>query len=102
MPPVKQRAPRTPPEQRRDQLVRAAVVAFARLGYQGVQLQDVAAEVGVTRNLIHHYFPGGKRDLYLAAVHSACGELGSLLDVDPGVALAEKMPANIATYLDQV
>ena len=103
MPPVNQpRAARTSPEVRRAQLVRAAVTAFARDGYPGVQLQAIADEVGVTRNLINHYFPGGKAELHRAAVHSACEELGTLLDVDPGVPLAAKMPANIATYLDHV
>jgi len=103
VPPVKQpRAQRTPPEVRRTQLVRAAVPAFARTGYAGMQLQDVAEEVGVTRNLIHHYFPGGKRDLYVEAVRAACADVANLLDVDPGVPLAEKMPANIARYIDQI
>jgi AcrR family transcriptional regulator len=103
VPPVKQpRAPRTSPEVRRAQMVRVAVAAFARDGYAGVQVQAIADEVGVTRNLINHYFPGGKRELYLDAVDSACEELGGLLDVDPDVPLASKMPANISTYLDHV
>src|SRR5215210_2514712 len=89
------RAPRTSPEVRREQLLAAAVDAFARDGYPGVQLQEVAAAVGVTRNLINHYFPGGKQELYLAAVRSACDELAGVLNVDPGVPLAQKVPANI-------
>src|SRR5690349_12280074 len=76
--------------------------AFAHAGYQGVQLSEIARDVGVTPNLIHHYFPGGKREPYLAAVHRACSELGGLLDVDPAAELAQKMPANIAAYLDQI
>lgn len=96
------RAPRTSPEVRREQLIRAAIPAFAGLGYQGVELQAIADEVGVTRNLIHHYFPGGKNELYLEAVRAACAELGALLDVDPEVALERKMPANITAYLDHI
>src|SRR4051794_40896279 len=103
VPPVKQpRAQRTPPEVRRTQLVRAVVPAFAASGYERVQLQDIAEEVGVTRNLIHHYFPGGKRELYMEAVRAACAELVEVLDVDPDVPLEEKMPRNIAAYIDQI
>ena len=77
------RAPRTAPEVRREQLVAAAMPQFAALGYAGVQLQAIADQVGVTRNLIHHYFPGGKRDLYVEAVKLACADLAELLDVEP-------------------
>jgi AcrR family transcriptional regulator len=96
------RAPRTAPEVRRDQLVGAAVSQFATRGYAGVQLQEIAEEVGVTRNLIHRYFPGGKSDLYLEAVRFACEQLAELLDVSPEVPLDEKTPANIATYVDTI
>ena len=65
------RAPRTDPGLRHRQLVQVAIRSFAELGYAGVQLEAIAQEVGVTRNLIHHYFPGGKRDLYLEAVRAA-------------------------------
>ncbi len=85
-----QRAPRTSPAVRREQLIRAALPAFAGLGYQGVELQAIADDVGVTRNLIHHYFPGGKHDLYLEAVRAACTELAELLDVDPAASRSRR------------
>ena len=96
------RAPRTSPEVRREQLIAAAVPRFAADGYAGVQLQAIADEVGVTRNLIHRYFPGGKRDLYVESVRLACDQLSQLLDTDPDVPLELKTPANIATYLDTI
>ena len=79
-----------------------AIRPFAELGYAGVQLEAIAREVGVTRNLIHHYFPGGKRDLYVEAVRAACAELAGLMDVSRDVPLERKMSANISRYLDQV
>lgn len=103
MPPATRgHAPRTPAPVRREQLVRSAVDRFAADGYQDVELRDIAADVGVTRNLIHHYFPGGKSELYLAAVRLACAELADALDVSDEVPLDTKMPANIAGYLDQI
>jgi len=103
MTPVRhQRAARTSPAVRREQLIRAALPAFADLGFAGVELQTIADDVGVTRNLIHHYFPGGKRELHLEAVRLACAELAAMLDVDPGVALDRKMPTNVSAYLDEI
>jgi AcrR family transcriptional regulator len=98
----RQRAPRTPPAVRRDQLVRAALRAFAQDGFADVELQGIADEIGVTRNLIHHYFPGGKHELYVDAVQMACSELVALLDVSADVPLAEKMPANVRAYIDEI
>jgi AcrR family transcriptional regulator len=100
--PGSRRAPRTDPELRHRQLVQVAIRPFAELGYAGVQLHAIAREVGVTRNLIHHYFPGGKRDLYVEVVRAACAELAGLMDVSPTVPLERKTSANISRYLDQV
>ena len=102
MPTKPKRAARTPPAERRDQLIAAAIPKFAVDGYADTQLQAIADEVGVTRNLIHRYFPGGKHDLYVEAVRVACEQVAGLLDVDPDVPLEEKTPANIATYLDVI
>jgi len=98
----RKRAPRTPPAVRREQLVRVALPAFAEHGFPDVELQAIADHVGVTRNLIHHYFPGGKHELYIEAVQLACSELVALLDVSVKVPLAEKMRANVRAYIDEI
>jgi AcrR family transcriptional regulator len=77
-------------------------VRVRRAGFRDVELQAIADEVGVTRNLIHHYFPGGKHELYVGAVQLACSELVALLDVSAAVPLAEKMPANVRAYIDEI
>lgn len=82
--------------------MRASVVAFADLGYAGAKVQEIADAAGVTRNLVNHYFPGGKRELYVEAVRLSCNELAELIDVDPNAPLVRKMPANIAAYLDEI
>ena len=101
MPQTTTRAPRTDPDVRRRQLVEAALPAFASRGYDLVELKQVAAEVGVTPNLIHHYFPGGKQELYLEAVRLACDEVVAILDTDPAVGIDTKMPANTSAYLNE-
>lgn len=95
------RASRSDPEARRDQMIDVALVAFADSGYPGVELKQIASEVGVTPNLIHHYFPGGKSELHLEAVKRACTQLEALLDSSPEVPMANKMPANVARYVDE-
>lgn len=40
----------------REDILRTATTCFARNGYRGTNLGDVAAELGVTRQAIYHYF----------------------------------------------
>jgi AcrR family transcriptional regulator len=56
---------------RRDQLVAAAMPLLARQGPMELSLDGVARRAGVTRNLLYHYFPGGRVDLVAAAVEQA-------------------------------
>jgi AcrR family transcriptional regulator len=55
--------------ERRRQILSAARRLFSERHYGAVSTADVAAEAGVTRGLVHHYF-GGKRALYLEVVRS--------------------------------
>jgi AcrR family transcriptional regulator len=50
-----------------EQTVGAAHALFADRGYTAVTMDDVAAEVGVTKPLLYHYF-GNKERLYLACL----------------------------------
>jgi AcrR family transcriptional regulator len=65
-------APRTrlPRAERMEQTLRVAHVLFAERGYAGVTMEDVAAEVGVTKPLLYAYF-GNKERLYLACMEPA-------------------------------
>jgi AcrR family transcriptional regulator len=93
------RARRLPPEERRQHLVETALSVFAADGFAETDPGDVAAAAGVGRPLIYHYFPGGKEDLYVAALELAWVQLVERLTVDPqrGKSL---LPANLAVYLD--
>ena len=95
------RASRSDPEARRDQMIDVAMAAFAARGYPGVELKEIAAEVGVTPNLIHHYFPGGKSELHLEAVKRACSQLVEMFEASPDIPVENKMPANVARYVDE-
>jgi AcrR family transcriptional regulator len=44
-------------EERRRQILAAAVRVFARSGYHGSRVGDIAEEAGVAHGLLYHYFP---------------------------------------------
>lgn len=54
-------------EERRDQVVRAAVAEFAIRGLEGTSTSDIAKRVGVSQPYLFRLFPT-KRDLFIAAV----------------------------------
>ncbi|MBT2396420.1 TetR/AcrR family transcriptional regulator [Streptomyces sp. ISL-100] len=62
-------------EERRSQLLGAALSLFAHRAPEEVSLDDVAEAAGVSRPLVYRYFPGGKQQLYEAALGSAADEL---------------------------
>ncbi|MGP3968716.1 TetR/AcrR family transcriptional regulator [Streptomyces sp. 6N223] len=62
-------------EVRRDQLIGTAQRLFARHSPEDVSLDDVARAAGVSRPLVYRYFPGGKQQLYEAALRGAAEDL---------------------------
>lgn len=62
-------------EARRGQLLAAAVDLFGHRRPEDVSIDDVAAAAGVSRPLVYRYFPGGRQQLYEAAMHGAAQEL---------------------------
>lgn len=68
---------RLPVKQRREQLIAVALELFSRHAPEEVSLDDVAAAAEASRPLVYRYFPGGKQQLYEAALRSAAEELAS-------------------------
>jgi AcrR family transcriptional regulator len=91
---------RLPPAERREQLIDAALAIAARQGYDNLAFEKVANQAGVTRNLVYHYFPGGRQELLEAAVHRAGDQLSSGWVTDPGVPLGERLAANLNRMMD--
>src|SRR5947208_8762259 len=50
-------APRLPPEQRREQLLDAALSVILEQGYTGVSIEAIARRAGVTRPVVYDHFP---------------------------------------------
>jgi AcrR family transcriptional regulator len=66
-------------EDRREQIIEAALHVFARKGFNGSTNKDIAKEAGITPGLIYHYFES-KEDLLKAAIeaHSPVGLIHTL------------------------
>jgi AcrR family transcriptional regulator len=91
---------RLPPAERRDQMIDAALSIAARDGIEKLSFGAVANRVEVTRNLVYHYFPGGRPELLEAAVHRAGRELSSDWVTDPRIPLGERLAANLNRMMD--
>jgi AcrR family transcriptional regulator len=56
-------------DERREQILACARRLFSERSYATVSTSEIAAEAGVARGLLHHYF-GTKRELYLEVVRA--------------------------------
>jgi AcrR family transcriptional regulator len=76
--------------EREAQMLAVAHEQFAARGFAAVTMDEVAAEVGVTKPLLYNYF-GNKERLYLACLEQAAGALIETLN---GAAAAAASPAD--------
>lgn len=86
-------------EARRGQLLEAALSLFARQPPEEVSLDDVAEAAGVSRPLVYRYFPGGKQQLYEAALRSAADELDQCFAEPPVGPLTDRLARALDRYL---
>ncbi len=56
-------------DKRRDAILRAAAQLYARRGFPGASVADLAKACGTSKSLIYHYFPG-KDDILYAVMTS--------------------------------
>jgi AcrR family transcriptional regulator len=86
-------------EERRSQLLEAALSLFAHRAPEEVSLDDVAEAAGVSRPLVYRYFPGGKQQLYEAALRSAAEVLEHCFAEPPEGPLSERLARALDRYL---
>jgi len=65
---------RLPASERREQLLQVALEVFARQGFHGTAMNDVAEAAGVTKPVLYQHFDS-KRSLYLALLEEVGGRL---------------------------
>lgn len=64
----RQQRQRLPPEERRGEILDAALSVFSDLGYTSATLNDVADRLGVTKGCLYHYFES-KEQLLRELIH---------------------------------
>ena len=77
--PRRRPAQRMTAEQRRAELLEAAVIEFARNGYHGSRTTDIAARAGVSQPYVYALFPD-KRALFLACHDWTTRRIGDALE----------------------
>lgn len=86
-------------EERRRQLLDAALTLFAHRPPDEVSLDDVAEAAGVSRPLVYRYFPGGKQQLYETALRSAADQLELCFTEPPTGPPTERVSRVLDRYL---
>jgi len=84
-------------------ILEAALEAFAQRGYDGVSVRELNRQIGVSHNLVHHYF-GSKEALWRAAIDFGLGranEAWRLEDLGP-LSDLEKMKVGLRRFLEVV
>ncbi|WP_233510413.1 TetR/AcrR family transcriptional regulator [Actinomadura craniellae] len=88
-------------DERRDELIVAALELFSARPPEDVSIDDVAAAAGASRALVYHYF-GGKYELYVAALRSAANQLSELLEPPTEGKPLERLVLSLSRYFDFV
>ncbi|MFI1394995.1 TetR/AcrR family transcriptional regulator [Streptomyces sp. NPDC020681] len=86
-------------EERRTQLLAAALTLFAHQPPDEISLDDVAEAAGVSRPLVYRYFPGGKQQLYETALRSAADELELCFTEPPAGPATDRISRVLDRYL---
>lgn len=97
--PVQRR--RMEPDARRAEILAVARRLFGKGSFSTVSTSDIAAEAGVARALINHYF-GSKRELYLEVVRQMMVIPASVSERLPPTTAEERLSICVDRWLDVV
>ncbi|HEV7898526.1 MAG TPA: TetR/AcrR family transcriptional regulator [Planosporangium sp.] len=98
IPPGERRSRRLTQDDRRRQLIGIGLQMLASRPIHALSIDAVAAEAGISRGLLFHYFPT-KQHYYAAVVRAAARRLLGAAQADPGVAPAEQLRSIVAAYV---
>ena len=88
--------------ERREVIEAAAARLFATQGFEATRLEDIAAEAGVTKQLLYQHF-SGKTELYLALLERHQRDLRGFADAMPATgSLEERLRAVAEIWVDYV
>ena len=85
-------------DERREQLLARATELFAKHGYEGLSMSQLAREAQISKALLYHYFPS-KRRLFEAALQEGATELRHRTEPDPSRPPAEQLAMTLDAFL---
>ena len=96
-------APRTrlDPEARRAQLVALGLQMLSTRPRDKVAIDDIAAEAGISRGLLFHYFPT-KRDFHVAVAQAAAQDLLDRTDPGADLPLLDRLQVGVEAFVDHL
>src|SRR2546423_8774486 len=86
---------------RRQQLVEIGMELFAKRPYDEVWVEEIAAEAGVSRGLLYHYFPT-KRDFFVEVVRAQFEHVAQLTVPDTSKPALDGRRATLDAYIRTV
>ncbi|MGC9665892.1 TetR/AcrR family transcriptional regulator [Planosporangium sp. 12N6] len=92
------RSRRLSQDDRRRQLIGIGLQMLASRPIHALSVDAVAAEAGISRGLLFHYFPT-KQHYYTAVVRAAARRLLNAAQADPEVAAAEQLRSIVAAFV---
>lgn len=92
---------RLDPAARRAQLVALGLDMLSKRPLDQVVIDEIAAEAGISRGLLFHYFPT-KRDFHLAVVQAAADDLHERTEPDPDVPVLDRLRNGLEAFVDYV
>ena len=92
---------RLPPENRRQQILEEALNYMNETGEGDVSLSALALRLGISRNLVYHYFPN-QTVLVKALIEAAFGDIGMHLNMAGEKSGRECIAALIESYVKYV
>jgi AcrR family transcriptional regulator len=84
-------------DDRRRQLLELGMRAFTERAYDAVSTDEIAAQAGISRGLIFHYFPT-KHDYYVAVLRGAADQLVQETVAESAGDVAERLAGGLRAY----
>jgi AcrR family transcriptional regulator len=88
-------------DDRRRQLLGIGLSRLVEKPIQHLSIDEVAAEAGISRGLLFHYFPT-KRDFYLACVEAAGRRILRNTEADPSLPPGEQVESMVRLFVEQI
>lgn len=91
---------RLAPEARREEILDRARQLFGQKSYAAVSASEIARAAGVTPALVSHYFPGGKREIFLTLLEQFSQTVPDTIHADPATPLRKRVAHTVGNWLD--